>query len=66
MFGSDKLDIPKPDFHELEEKLIAPFSVINNSLSYTFTPNEKQKDALISIQDNVLVALKEHITNNLP
>eukprot|EP00347_Sterkiella_histriomuscorum_P012528 403368229 len=62
----DKIDLPKPDFHELEEKVLVPFSIINNSMSYTITPNDKQKQALIKIQDCLLESLNEHIANNLP
>ena len=35
-------------------------------MNYIYTPNEKQKKALIEIQDIVLSSLMEHVANNLP
>ena len=43
-----------------------PFSVLNFSKYYVYTPNEKQKKALVEIQDMVLAALMENVANNLP
>ena len=60
------LVLPLPQFNNLLEKLAMPFSILNFSKNYIYTPNEKQKKALIEIKDFVLSALMEHVANNLP
>jgi hypothetical protein len=57
-----------PSFQGLLERLALPFSVLNYSKYYIYTPNEKQRGALLEIQDTVHAAFLECIlaTGGLP
>lgn len=48
-----KLDIPMPSGSFLFERFVEPFSVLNHSKHYIYQPNEKQKQAIIQIQEIV-------------
>jgi hypothetical protein len=55
-----------PSFKNLVEKLTMPFSVLNSSKQYIYTPNDRQKQALHEISDIMLATFNENICNNLP
>ncbi len=38
---ADELDLPLPNFKDILDKLIIPFSLINSSSSYIYNPSEK-------------------------
>ncbi len=37
----DFIDLPLPSFKDLLNKLVTPFSILNNSQNYIYNPNEK-------------------------
>lgn len=67
---TNRVEIPRPRFkvgkEELLERLIVPFSILNCSQSYIYTPTDKQKKAITSIQDIILSVFMDKIANNLP
>lgn len=62
----DTLELPIPNFKDIVDKLVVPFSLLNSTASYIYNPTDKQKDALKEIQEIVVTTIMEQIANNLP
>ena len=56
---TDTLTLPMPNFKDILQKLIIPFSLLNTSSSYIYNPSDKQKEALKEIQELVVTTLME-------